>query len=136
MRARCGGGCDRRCFIATGIGAAAWAALPAPLRGEQVPSGSGGIEAVVRPPTLFAGIRKPISERAELAPRVEALEAACGDKVSGPLTHIFRFDTRVFPPFISLTRSLGTRIRDMNLSIPVSLTRRSRLSLIVSSRPL
>jgi len=101
MRVRCGGGCDRRCFIATGIGAAAWAAVPAPLRGDQGAAGvgqagtAGGIEAVVRPLTLFAGIRKPISERAELVPRIEILEAACGDKVAGPLTHIFRFDTPV-----------------------------------------
>jgi hypothetical protein len=50
---------------------------------------------VVRPPTLFAGIRGPITDRAQLEPRVKALEAACGDSIAGPLTHIFRFDTEV-----------------------------------------
>ena len=93
-------GCDRRCFIRAGIGTAAWAAVPAVLpfapgwaaaaEPEEV-----GISAVVRPPTLFAGIRKPITERAQLEPRVKALEAACGTKIDGPLTHIFRFDTPV-----------------------------------------
>jgi len=101
MRARCGDGCDRRCFIATGIGAAAWAAVPAPLRGAQASAAAGDadalgeIEAVVRPPTQFAGIRSPITERAQLEPRIKVLETACGDRITGPLTHILRFDTPV-----------------------------------------
>ena len=32
-----------------------------------------GVRAVVRAPMLFAGIRKPIKERAELEPRIERL---------------------------------------------------------------
>ncbi len=44
---------------------------------------------------LFAGIRKPIKERAELEPRIRELELACSGKTIGPLTHIFRFDTPV-----------------------------------------
>jgi effector-binding domain-containing protein len=54
-----------------------------------------GIEALVRPPTLFAGIRRPIKSREELAPRIESLRKTCGEKIAGPLTHIFRFDTPV-----------------------------------------
>jgi hypothetical protein len=53
------------------------------------------VRAVVREPTLFAGIRKPIKERAELEPRIERLRGACAGKIEGPLTHIFRFDTPV-----------------------------------------
>jgi hypothetical protein len=53
------------------------------------------IEAIVRPPTLFAGIRKPITKREQLEPRIALLEKVCGKKISGPLTHIFRFDTPV-----------------------------------------
>jgi effector-binding domain-containing protein len=54
-----------------------------------------GVRAVVREPTLFAGIRKPIKKRAELEPRIEKLRRACAGKIEGPLTHIFRFDTPV-----------------------------------------
>lgn len=50
---------------------------------------------MLRQPTLFAGIRAPITSREQLAPRVETLDRACRGKVSGPLTHIFRFDTPV-----------------------------------------
>jgi len=88
-----GGGCDRRCFIRAGFGTAAWAALPAPLRAEAETASE--ISVVIRPPTLFAGIRAPITERAQLEPRIKALEAVCGDAIAGPLTHIFRFDTEV-----------------------------------------
>jgi len=83
------------------MGTAAWAALPAPLRAETTADRAAAAEtapeisAVVRPPTLFAGIRQPITERAQLEPRIKTLEAACGDSISGPLTHIFRFDTGV-----------------------------------------
>jgi hypothetical protein len=94
-----GGGCDRRCFIKTGIGSVAWAAAPAFIH----PLAAGGaelakqpeVQAVVRPPTLFAGIRKPITDRAQLEPRIKSLEEACGSSIAGPLTHIFRFDTPV-----------------------------------------
>lgn len=93
-------GCDRRCFIKAGIGTAAWAAAPAllpfaPRWAAAAGPEEAGISAVVRPPTLFAGIRAPITERAELEPRIKILEAACGGKKAGPLTHIFRFDTPV-----------------------------------------
>jgi len=54
-----------------------------------------GITSVIREPTLFAGIRKPIQSRAELDPRIETLRTALGDRIAGPLTHIFRFDTPV-----------------------------------------
>lgn len=94
-----GVGCDRRRFVRAGIGSAAWAAIPSILRPSSASAGPGSgnpnIQAVVRPATLFAGIRKPITERAELEPRIKVLEAACGDAIAGPLTHIFRFDTPV-----------------------------------------
>ncbi len=95
------GGCDRRRFIRTGVGTAAWAAVPALLPFEALPAEANEppptseISAVVRPPTLFAGIRRPITERAQLEPRVKELDAACAGAVAGPLTHIFRFDTPV-----------------------------------------
>jgi hypothetical protein len=97
---RCfGGGCDRRCFIKTGIGGVAWATAPTFLQ----PLAAAGaeltkqpeVQAVVRPPTLFAGIRRPITDRAQLEPRIKSLEEACGSSIAGPLTHIFRFDTPV-----------------------------------------
>jgi hypothetical protein len=93
-----GGGCDRRCFIKAGIGSVAWATAPAllhPLTAAADQTGERHIQATVRPPTLFAGIRKPITERAQLEPRIKALEEACGKEIAGPLTHIFRFDTPV-----------------------------------------
>lgn len=97
---RClGSGCDRRCFIKTGMGSVVWATAPAFLH-PLTAAGAEGVEpreiqAVVRPPTLFAGIRKPITDRAQLEPRITALEEACGKAIAGPLTHIFRFDTPV-----------------------------------------
>jgi len=54
-----------------------------------------GIKCVVREETLFAGIRKPIKSREELIPRIEQVRKACGDRIAGRLTHIFRFDTPV-----------------------------------------
>jgi len=93
--------CDRRAFIKTGLGGVAWAAAPAflCLRPGRVSAGETppdrGIRHVLRSETLFAGIRKPITTREQLEPRVEDLEAACGDRIAGPLTHIFRFDTPV-----------------------------------------
>jgi hypothetical protein len=95
------GGCDRRCFIRAGCGTAAWAAAPMLLPFEPLPAAAAEaastseISAVVRAPTLFAGIRRPITERAELEPRVKELDAACAGSIAGPLTHIFRFDTPV-----------------------------------------
>jgi effector-binding domain-containing protein len=53
------------------------------------------IRQIVRDETRFAGIRKPIKSRDELIPRIEKLRDACESVVSGPLTHIFRFDTPV-----------------------------------------
>jgi effector-binding domain-containing protein len=92
-------GCDRRCFVKAGIGSAAWAAIPSFLHPAAAAAPEqaevAGIQAVVRPPTLFAGIRRPIAERTQLEPRIRKLEAACGDTIAGPLTHIFRFDTPV-----------------------------------------
>jgi hypothetical protein len=80
-------------------------ALPCCLRARRVAAGkvteaseaTAGptVESVLRPPTLFAGIRRPISSRAELEPRIAALESACRGRIAGPLTHIFRFDTPV-----------------------------------------
>jgi hypothetical protein len=58
-------------------------------------SQKSGITPGVREKTLFAGIRKPIQSRAELEPRIEALRATLGNRIAGPLTHIFRFDTPV-----------------------------------------
>jgi len=48
-----------------------------------------------RKPERFAGIRKPIKERDELIPRIKQVENACKSVISGPLTHIFRFDTPI-----------------------------------------
>jgi hypothetical protein len=83
------------------LGSAAWVAAPSVLRGEEA-SGSAAdlaaprdVSAVVRPRTLFAGIREPITDRAQLEARVRVLEAACADTAVGPLTHIMRFDTPV-----------------------------------------
>ncbi len=53
------------------------------------------VKHVVRGETLFAGLRKPIQNRAELIPRIELVKKSCGDKIAGPLMHIFRFDTPV-----------------------------------------
>ncbi|MCJ7694628.1 MAG: hypothetical protein MUO40_04300 [Anaerolineaceae bacterium] len=53
------------------------------------------LKHIIRNETLFAGIRKPIKSRQELIPRIRQVKEACADKTSGPLTHIFRFDTHV-----------------------------------------
>ncbi len=53
------------------------------------------VKHVIRGETLFAGLRKPIKSRAELIPRIELVKEVCGNKIAGPLTHIFRFDTPV-----------------------------------------
>jgi effector-binding domain-containing protein len=93
--------CDRRTFIRIGLGGLACTCAPSilPVRAADLPEGEKpkevAIREVVREETLFAGIRKPMQERAELQPRIKAVEEACGAKASGPLTHILRFDTPV-----------------------------------------
>ncbi len=94
-------GFDRRSFIGLGLKGLALASIPPclgldsnlawALDGAAKPD----IDAVHRPATLFAGIRKPITAREQLEPRIELLKKACGKKIAGPLTHIFRFDTPV-----------------------------------------
>ena len=92
----------RREFLQTGVAGgialaslpAAWANSPAETGAETDPS-SPEIRAMVREATLFAGIRKPITQRRELEPRIASLEKACEGRIVGPLTHIFRFDTPV-----------------------------------------
>ncbi len=93
--------CDRRQFVTTGFGGMVWAAMPGALqltagrtRAADVLQGDD-VRAVVRSPTLFAGIRAPITSRDQLVPRVATLQTACAGKIAGPLTHIFRFDTPV-----------------------------------------
>ena len=92
---------DRRSFLTVSMSGAACLSLPAFL---DLPSAWGadgggsqeeGITAVIREQVLFAGIRKPIQSRAELEPRIATLRAALGERIAGPLTHIFRFDTAV-----------------------------------------
>ena len=53
------------------------------------------VKHVIREETLFAGIRKPIKSREELIPRIKEVTEVCGNKILGPLVHIFRFDTPV-----------------------------------------
>ncbi|MBN2382769.1 hypothetical protein JXQ70_07795 [bacterium] len=92
--------CSRRVFIQSSLyGAALGSLFGNPImrgmaRGEETQT-MPEIKAVVRPETLFAGIRKPIKKRAELEPRIELLKKTLGNTIEGPLTHIFRFDTPV-----------------------------------------
>jgi hypothetical protein len=92
---------DRRSLMRLGLNGLALASLPPCLRARPALAASAitgngpEIEALVRPPTLFAGIRRPITSRAELEPRIALLDAACRGRTAGPLTHIFRFDTPV-----------------------------------------
>jgi len=53
------------------------------------------VEHVIRDEMLYAGIRKPISNRDELIPRIKQVTEACGNRIAGPLIHILRFDTPV-----------------------------------------
>jgi len=53
------------------------------------------VKHVVREETLFAGIRAPIKSREELSPRIQEVTEECGEKIQGPMVHIFRFDTPV-----------------------------------------
>jgi hypothetical protein len=90
---------DRRSFFALGVRGAALAAVPSWLSSASTlalaDEGDDRIEAVIRPETLFAGIRKPLSDWRQLEPRIGELESTCGDRIAGPLTHILRFDTPV-----------------------------------------
>lgn len=92
---------DRRSFLSHSLAGISYLSLPPFLYLppdwdlHAVPGDPERISATVRPPTLFAGIRKPIQSREELPPRIMALKEACGDRISGPLTHIFRYDTPV-----------------------------------------
>jgi len=92
---------DRRSFLATGFCGLTCVSLPWLRYGEGLPAlegtrgEDGDVSSVIREETLFAGIRKPIQNRDELAPRIEELERALGNRITGPLTHIFRFDTPV-----------------------------------------
>lgn len=92
---------DRRTFVDMGLkGLALASVLPcfalSPCRARATDAAEKvEVEALVRPPTLFAGIRKPIKRREELEPRIELLSKVCGKRIAGPLTHIFRFDTPV-----------------------------------------
>jgi hypothetical protein len=92
---------DRRSFVSVScsgvLGCTLTPFLDIPLDwdGAAARAQIDGIVSTVREETLFAGIREPIQSRAELDPRIEALRAACGDRIAGPLTHIFRFDTPV-----------------------------------------
>lgn len=95
------GGMDRRLFIKSGLAGLALCSVPSVSGyGSNDSIGTGTPETVlikdfVRKETLFAGIRRPIKKREELIPRIEKLKRVCGGKISGPLTHIFRFDTPV-----------------------------------------
>ncbi len=86
----------RRRFLKAGIGGGvACASLATLWRHEAAAEAEEPIKAVVREELLFAGIRKPIQARVELEPRILELERACAGSITGPLTHIFRFDTPV-----------------------------------------
>jgi hypothetical protein len=92
---------DRRSFLTVSLNGITSLSLPCVLNlplDWGLGEGRGqdeGIRSVVREPTLFAGIRKPIRSRDELVPRIREVEAVCGEQIVGPLTHIFRFDTPV-----------------------------------------
>ncbi|MFC1854118.1 hypothetical protein ACFL27_28375, partial [candidate division CSSED10-310 bacterium] len=101
MDKRCYKELHRRAFIKTGLTGMACLAVPSflPPLSETIYAGdmtnNNKIQSVIREEVLFAGIRKPIKKRKELEPRIETLKKVCGSKISGPLTHIFRFDTPV-----------------------------------------
>jgi effector-binding domain-containing protein len=67
---------------------------------------------------LFAGIRKPIKNRSELIPRMEQVKKACEGVATGPLTHIFRFDTPVdgFDSEIGFPVTTSVRMEEMKTS--------------------
>ena len=78
---------DRRSFVALGVRGVALASVPTwlPLGSgwALAEEGDGQIEAVVRPETLFAGIRKPLADWSQLEPRIRELESFCGDRAGG-----------------------------------------------------
>lgn len=94
-------GSERRIFLKMGLGGLVWAGCPClpwldpggvtarPLQPEPA------VRAITREAVLFAGIRKPISKRAELEPRIAQLTKVCAGRIAGPLMHIFRYDTPV-----------------------------------------
>ena len=92
---------DRRSFLTLSLNGVTCLSVPAllgiPLDWGLPPGGlqDGAVRSVIREPTLFAGIRKPIRTREDLVPRIRDVKAACGDRIAGPLTHIFRYDTPV-----------------------------------------
>ena len=65
------------------------------------------VKHVICEETLFAGIRKPIRSREELIPRIKEVTEVCGNKISGPLVHIFRFDT----PVDGFDSEIGFRVK-------------------------
>ena len=56
---------------------------------------SNNIRHVIRKKTLFASIRQTIKKREELQSSVEKLKETCKEKIIGPLTLIFHYDTPV-----------------------------------------
>ena len=53
------------------------------------------IQHAIRNGGKFAGIRAPIKKREEIIPRIKQVKEVCKESATGPLTHIFRFDTPV-----------------------------------------
>jgi len=53
------------------------------------------IQHTIRKGVEFAGIRAPIKKREEIIPRIKQVREVCKGSTTGPLTHIFRFDTPV-----------------------------------------
>ena len=105
---------DRRSFLTTTINGFACVSIPlffdfSPswVFGENSAQGEG-IQSTIREEMLFAGIRKPIQTREELEPRIQRLRVVCGDRITGPLTHIFRFDT----PVEGYDSEIGFPVRD------------------------
>jgi effector-binding domain-containing protein len=94
-------GIHRRTFISKSLQSIAFVSLPAVWKMNLLNKRginnfqNNTINHVVRNETLFAGIRKPIKKREELIPRIEELNKICAGSTTGPLTHIFRFDTPV-----------------------------------------
>jgi len=92
---------DRRSFFKAGFGCIACASLPGFVTKSNFDHPGNlnfqdnEITSKIRKSILFAGIRKPIKKRSDLEPRIQLLKEKCGEKINGPLTHIFRYDTPV-----------------------------------------
>lgn len=89
---------DRRSFLTATLGGAvclSFQDLPLRWWADGGQSQDEGITALIREETLFAGIRRPIQTRAELDSRIATLREVLGERIAGPLTHIFRYDTPV-----------------------------------------